>query len=86
MGKDNIPTYQQFKNIVHDEFIKIYKDKGFKLSHVYNEKSRQFGFKNWNSLSAYLKSNDKDNGICWCCENKRTIGNGNKTRTCPECK
>jgi len=46
----------------------------------------QFGFANWNTLSAYLKNNDKKNGICWCCENKRTVGNGNKTRICPECK
>lgn len=86
MKVDNIPTYQQFKNIVHDEFIKIYKDKGFKLSHVYQEKSKQFGFKNWNTLSAYLKSNDKDNGICWSCENKRIIGNGSKTKVCLECR
>ncbi len=83
---NNIPTYQQFKKIVKDEFENKYKNKSFKLSNIYHIKSKEFGFANWNTLSAYLKKNDKDNGICWCCENKRTIGNGNKTRPCPECK
>lgn len=86
MKIDNIPSYQQFKKIVKDEFENIYKTQGLKLSNVYHAKSRQFGFANWNTLSAYLKINDKKNGICWYCENKKTIGNGNKTRTCPECK
>ena len=30
--------------------------------------------------------NDIKNGICWCCENNRNIGNGNKKRACPECE
>ena len=52
---NNIPTYQQFKKIVKYEFENKYKDKGFKLSNVYQIKSREFGFANWNTLSAILK-------------------------------
>ena len=83
---NNIPTYQQFKKIVKYEFENKYKDKGFKLSNVYQIKSREFGFANWNTLNAILKKNDIKNGICWCCENNRNIGNGNKKRACPACE
>ena len=58
---NNIPTYQQFKKIVKYEFENKYKDKGFKLSNVYQIKSREFGFANWNTLSAILKKKKKKN-------------------------
>lgn len=52
---NNIPTYQQFKKIVKYEFENKYKDKGFKLSNVYQIKSREFGFANLEYLECHFK-------------------------------
>lgn len=58
-AKKSIPSVEQFKKIVKHEFETIYKEKGFKLSHIYNKKARELGFKNWNLLSAFLKKHDE---------------------------
>lgn len=55
---DSIPTHEQFKKIVKEIFDTKYRNTEYKLSHVYNLVSREYGFKDWNTLSAFLKRND----------------------------
>ncbi len=81
--KESLPSFQQFKKIVKYKFDNEYKDKGYKLSHVYNELSKSYGF-NWNTLSAFLKENDKKNGICSNCDGTGYVGKNNKP--CIICK
>lgn len=81
--KKSIPSFQQFKQLVKHEHATKYKQMGYKLSHVYNEMSKLYGF-NWHTLSVFLKENDSRNGICSTCDNKKTVGK-NK-RPCPDCQ
>jgi hypothetical protein len=81
--KSSMPTFHQFKLIVKHKHEIFYKPKGYQLSHVYNELSKEYGFKNWNTLSAFLKENDKRNGICSSCGNTGVVGKHNKP--CKDC-
>jgi len=75
-----VNTFQQFKRLVKVE----QQITGEKISLVYEKLAKEYGMKNWNAMSNYLKNRDTVNNVCWNCENTGVVG-GKTKRPCNIC-